>query len=729
MKKQFLLFLAIIILSKNIVVEAQDITTDSTDLYLVKQIIEITTDWTDISWDTSIPVYGSTYKVLQGEESIKGIQVSGLDLWVAKEGFDSTRVLVEIETIIGKPPSSVYLRVEKGDIESTNIELSALDDEGNYQWVTYRRSIGRGPHSHIVDLSKVYDYSPGSAVIQKTVQDLHKQVYAFYYPWYGNYKGPSGEPFHWDYYTNDNIATSTNYPILGPYDSYDPRIIMAHIALAKQAGIDGFIASWWGFDSFEDNALGTILEVADSMDFGISVYYESVRTMTQEQVISELEYLFSSYGDHPAFLHDQGEPVVFVYVPGYSNRDAEFWLQVRENVENQQGPITLIGDHADLDLYPAFEAFHTYIYTGDHSYQVFSEAMNRMSAGVAGSVEEQITRLKNGEDLLIYLKPFFVTVNPGFWFFEKGPGDLLAERNDGEKYAENWETALELDAHTVLVTSWNEWHEGTEIEPSREHGFEYLEYTRDYIGEYKGANPPEITAELSVAVNGDSITQSDIISIAVINSPLIAVNVSIECDYGVRMTGDIVSYLEDYHDSGGWIQIPYIDADETVNITVTHYTSKPSGYSVRVQGFDAYGNMYRGVERVSTPFSTNLTCFVLDDSIESGGQVKVTGSLIPIISDAEIEIEITNPDQLVSSHVVSTDSAGIYVYDFQAVQQGEWKIHASYHGDSTHFGDDSETTFIVTKQKDELPIKTLIFIIIVAAAFIILLIRLRGLVS
>jgi len=537
-------------------VEAQD---DLTEMYLVKETVEITTDWTNISWDTSLPVYASTYIVLEGENSIKGIEVNGLDLWVAKEGFDSTKVIVEIEAIIGKTPTTVSLYVEKGDIESTNIKLSAMDGTGEYRWIVSKGSRGRGPFNHIIDISEAYVFSPGKAVSQKTVQELRGKVYAFYYPWYGNREGPSGEPFHWDYYTNENIQTSTNYPILGPYDSYDPLVISAHIALAKQAGIDGFIASWWGPNTFEDNALETILDVAEAMDFEVSAYYESVRTMTQEQVTHELDYFLEKYGDHPAFLHESGEPVIFVYVPSYDNRDLEFWLKVRETVENLHGGITLIADHGDLDLFPAFEAFHSYIYTGDQSYQVFSDAKERMSVGFTGSTEEKIASLKNGENLTVYEKPFFVTVNPGFWFYTKGPGDLLAERNDGKKYADNWNTVLELDAHTVLITSWNEWHEGTEIEPSREHGFEYLGYTRDYIEQYKETETPINTPEITMSIYDNSEIQSDTVQITTLNEPLVAANVSITgVESGFTLTGDFVSYLEEYPGNGGWVQIPYI---------------------------------------------------------------------------------------------------------------------------------------------------------------------------
>jgi len=722
MRKRYLILLCFFYISSITFVTAQEDMSIMVDLYLVKETVEITTDWTDLSWDTSIPVFASKYEVIEGEGSIVGIEVAGLDLWVAKEGFDSTKVIVEIEAIIGKTPTTVSLHVEKGDIESTNIIMSAMEETGEYRWITSRNSQGRGPFYHSVDLSEACTYSPGKSITQETVQDLRGKVYAFYYPWYGNLKGPSQEPFHWDYYTNEYIQTSTDYPLFGPYDSYDPRIIRAHIALAQQAGIDGFIASWWGPNSFEDKALTTILDIAEEMDFEASAYYESVRTMTQQQVTSEMEYLIDNYGDQPAFLHESGEPVVFVYVPSYKNRDVEFWLQVRETVENQHGPITLIADHGDRDLFPAFEAFHMYIYTGAQSYIVFSEAQQRIDIGFTGSAEENINSLKDGENLLLYKKPFFVTVNPGFWFYRKGPGDLLAERDNGEKYADNWDTALELDAHTVLITSWNEWHEGTEIEPSREHGFEYLGYTRDYIEQYKETEESINTPIISLNILSEPGSQHDIVQITASNAPIVAVNVSIKgVVSGSTLTGDFISYLEEYHEFGGWIQIPFIGAEETINITVTHGSEISTGYNVDVNGYDTTGNICRVTGKRAPPILTRLTCSVDNDYIEIGDEISITGSLTPVISDALIEIQVTDPTQEVSIIEVHTDSDGLFSYNFQALEPGQWKLKAEYYGDLTYYGNSSETMIQVNIVKDSFPLNTTILaMLMVALIFIII---------
>jgi len=71
-----------------------------------------------------------------------------------------------------------------------------------------------------------------------------KLVLAFYYPWYGSIYGPSKRWVHWTMVTVEDIGSSTDYPLLGAYNSQDSEVIKSHMMLAKYAGINGFIASW-----------------------------------------------------------------------------------------------------------------------------------------------------------------------------------------------------------------------------------------------------------------------------------------------------------------------------------------------------------------------------------------------------------------------------------------------------------------------------------------------------
>ncbi|MFQ6085918.1 MAG: hypothetical protein ACE5OY_06625, partial [Candidatus Bathyarchaeia archaeon] len=75
----------------------------------------------------------------------------------------------------------------------------------------------------------------------------------------------------------------------------------------------------------------------------------------------------------------------------------------------------------------------------------------------------------------------------------------VVDRRDGETYDEMWEAAVESEAERVSITSFNEWHEGTQIEPAKRKrisGFAYSYYgkdpwfyikrTREWVGRYIG---------------------------------------------------------------------------------------------------------------------------------------------------------------------------------------------------------------------------------------------------
>jgi hypothetical protein len=70
------------------------------ELYLLKEVVEVTTDWADVTWSDEVKAIASNYQVVECEDALWGVSVSGLDVWIAKEGYDTTRVVVEVEAVL-----------------------------------------------------------------------------------------------------------------------------------------------------------------------------------------------------------------------------------------------------------------------------------------------------------------------------------------------------------------------------------------------------------------------------------------------------------------------------------------------------------------------------------------------------------------------------------------------------------------------------------------------------
>jgi len=72
-----------------------------------------------------------------------------------------------------------------------------------------------------------------------------------------------------------------------------------------------------------------------------------------------------------------------------------------------------------------------------------------------------------------------------------GRTPLIVDRRDGAFYEEQWLKLLRRPPKFVMVETWNEWHEGTDIAESREYGRHYIELTRKYADLFKqGWRPP-----------------------------------------------------------------------------------------------------------------------------------------------------------------------------------------------------------------------------------------------
>jgi len=76
---------------------------------------------------------------------------------------------------------------------------------------------------------------------------------------------------------------------------------------------------------------------------------------------------------------------------------------------------------------------------------------------------------------------FVATVLPGYDDTEVRSPGYIVERENGSYYASIWETARSSSPDHYIITSFNEWHEGSEIEPSLEYVYEYIDLTSSYM--------------------------------------------------------------------------------------------------------------------------------------------------------------------------------------------------------------------------------------------------------
>jgi glycoprotein endo-alpha-1,2-mannosidase len=317
------------------------------------------------------------------------------------------------------------------------------------------------------------------------------EVLAFYYGWYDPSRKSWGEVD-----TNQHeLSKTARYPVKGPYDSHDPAIIDWQIDHAKAHGISGFIVSWWGtaaWDSWHDQSLELLMEHAAKKNFKISIYWEQAPGEGEDQVgraIGELSYVLKKYGKSPVFLKLDGKPVIFAYnrvvmfqVPAWS------WPTIIEGVRARAGDFALIGDGQ--------KSGHAYLFDGIHSYGLY---------GLPPEFEKNLTADKLGE-FRAWVAHFYadgvkiarelnriscLVVVPGSDARKVYKFDYQTARLQGQTYQTLWEEAIKAKPDWIIITSWNEWPEGSEIEPSLEFGDKYLQITAEYAEHFLKSPPIE----------------------------------------------------------------------------------------------------------------------------------------------------------------------------------------------------------------------------------------------
>jgi len=307
------------------------------------------------------------------------------------------------------------------------------------------------------------------------------RVMTFYYPWYGVPNGPggAGRTVHWGQIdqANKNIEASTHYPALGAYDSHDPNVIDQHCRWARQANIDTFIVSWWGHGDYSDAAMAKILDVCQRHGLNACIYYETVpRPQTPLTAAEDIVKALNKYGKHPAHLKINNKPVVFVYGRALQELGLAGWLEVIEIVNaNYQGGFVAIGDQ--------FSGGAAHIFDGLHTYNTAGPLKGRDPTAARKWAAETYPAWVKLADRAE--KICAITVIPGYDDTKIRKPGLAVERYNGELYRSQWEEAIKADPHWILVTSFNEWHEGSEVEPSAEYKEQYIKMTGEYARLFK----------------------------------------------------------------------------------------------------------------------------------------------------------------------------------------------------------------------------------------------------
>lgn len=311
-------------------------------------------------------------------------------------------------------------------------------------------------------------------------EDLH--LGAYYYPWYDHER-------HWP----EGYLEEEGDPALGNYNSRSPSVIRQHLEWSRQAGIDNWICSWWGPGSWEDDTLRRYVAPLIAGDDSpqpptFCVFYESEGILgldpdegivfnerTTAEFVEHFHYLAENYFDAPSYFRIDGRPVVFLYLSRtFSGEHRKAVALAREAARSLGHEVYLIGDEvywgeADETRISNWDAVTAY---NLHGPPLFEEQPDQtLFIEECDTLYSEWARIC--ARLHVKLIPGFI---PGFNSHgadpEKRHYPIARELTAGATSTSTLEALAEVairhadpTLNAVALTSFNEWHEDTQVEP------------------------------------------------------------------------------------------------------------------------------------------------------------------------------------------------------------------------------------------------------------------------
>ena len=323
------------------------------------------------------------------------------------------------------------------------------------------------------------------------------QVLVHYMPWFQAPPVADGYGFHWhqggakfDPYqvlSNGQLNISSHYyPLTGPYDTRDKNVLEYQAALMKVSGIDGVIFDWYGIENALDykeiqESTLEVIKVLKKAGLKYAICYEdqSIGKMIEAGSFAKDEaldygkkvfaYMEKNWFHDSAYLKYEGRPVVYTFGPQYFFYK-EQWDAMFAQCSERPYFITLEG-HSDS--------------FADGSYNWFNMDGKKTIPQVVSQLNNFYQRQND--------KPFLTaTVYSGFHdIYAEAGAKSYGYLNDyeGRTFNLTLDAALKASPDVIQVATWNDYGEGTIIEPTVQNGYRELETLQKLQKKYDSAFP------------------------------------------------------------------------------------------------------------------------------------------------------------------------------------------------------------------------------------------------
>ncbi|MCP4194845.1 MAG: glycosyltransferase [Planctomycetaceae bacterium] len=316
-------------------------------------------------------------------------------------------------------------------------------------------------------------------------------VGAHYYPWYD-----AGRPRrHWN--ENSEYAAVIDFPMEGVYTSHDIKTIKRHLDLAEEAGLDFLVVNWEiGHMGVNPNDLQTtrqLFAAAETRKGRVKLAITLSLHTTLEKPILESIAEFQKLAESSVWLRQRGKPALWYFI---STDFFGCYFSNKKLLEESCASFVVLATgavpvprHLPLDL------------------QEFVDGWSLYNPFNSTAHDEWERHVKTAYDHHAAVKPDpirIIAVSPGYEDWQltapaRKNGLRKVDRSNGDTYQRMLKLAAQVEPspELIMITSFNEYHENTHIEPSFQYDDDYLCLTREFTAELQ-KSPAESKLYLNI---------------------------------------------------------------------------------------------------------------------------------------------------------------------------------------------------------------------------------------
>ncbi len=314
---------------------------------------------------------------------------------------------------------------------------------------------------------KVTTYAP-----QKVAKTNSLPTYIHYMPWFGS-KEYSGNWNHWgnspDILKSNGQRTipTVYYPLIDLYDNKDSVYLEYAFLCMKLSGADGVFIDYYSelkLNDYPFNFERTIaaMNMADKVGLNYAVVYEdnllnsaASGSAAQVNILTQnINYLKANIFNRPNYVKVGGKPLFMIFGPSSSLTGSDWRSVIQQDV-------TFVGVEFKVNLQPAF--------------QPSLDGVMSWTGASANEANELTQCLSNYNICIAGAMPGFETINPS----SSNPN---TDPRNGDNFREGLQNAQTKNPTFLQIPTWNDWQEGTTIEPAVEYQYSRLEILQNFLG-------------------------------------------------------------------------------------------------------------------------------------------------------------------------------------------------------------------------------------------------------